>query len=569
MNYNSLFNLLYSTEISEATKAEIISKLNQPIEESVEVQPLVETYLELLDTLVFSTASEALIYNIIDETFSSLDEEFINEVSNEWVKRKVQDSMAARKAAADKADKSIKGGVIGLSQIRKHDIAHNNLEKGQAKADSIMNKVERRKAVAAEQKASEPKAEGAIGKLKSAVGKVKSWASNVDKGPEHVGLSRMIGAKANKDNIGAETLRQQTTHKEEAPTEKEVKANKEIKTPEPKAEAPKAKKTSPDEKFKKAMDLGDKIHKQVQDDAKRAKKEQEAREKEQKKNLEKLRKDTVKEVKAEIKNSQKKEKSSKEVKAEKVEQPKEVKSEVKADDATKAAKAAKKTSKKTKATQTTKETIKNGKSKVAQAIASTEEKPKEVKAEKVEQPKEDKPAEVKAEAPKKEENIKLPKVKTETEKYMAKVKREEAARRKDQERVLQNLKEQRAGMTSKPGYDEKAVQDLDDRIANLEKTLSKAKVNEALSDFVVLLLNTNISESCFMEVVEMAGANKANAQMVVDRDEKEAMAAIDDINKDLEAGKPMDPEKIKKAETFRQKYENAKRRYENKFSQDN
>ena len=64
MNYIALFNLLYSTEISEATKDEIVNKINTSISESYEVKPIVETYLELLDTLVFSTASESLIYNI-------------------------------------------------------------------------------------------------------------------------------------------------------------------------------------------------------------------------------------------------------------------------------------------------------------------------------------------------------------------------------------------------------------------------------------------------------------------------------------------------------------------------
>ena len=148
MNYNSLFNLLYSTEISEATKSEIINRMEEPIQESAEVESLVETYLELLDTLVFSAASESLIYNIIDEAFSQLDEEFINEVSNEWVKRKVQDSMAARKATADSAEKSVKSGVIGLSQLRRQDKAQQNLEAGKAKADSIQARLDKRASAA-------------------------------------------------------------------------------------------------------------------------------------------------------------------------------------------------------------------------------------------------------------------------------------------------------------------------------------------------------------------------------------------------------------------------------------
>ena len=191
MDYTALFNLLYSTEISEATKDEIVNKINTSISESYEVKPIVGTYMELLDTLVFSTASESLIYNIIDEAFSQLSEETINEVSNEWVKRKVGDSLKARQSAVDSANKSVKSGVVGLSQLRRQDQAQQKLDRGKDKAASIMNKVERRKEAAKAEnanpytpKAEAPKKEGALGKLKSAVGKVKSWAHNVDKTPD-------------------------------------------------------------------------------------------------------------------------------------------------------------------------------------------------------------------------------------------------------------------------------------------------------------------------------------------------------------------------------------------------
>ena len=116
MNYNSLFDLIYSTEISEATKDSIIDRIDFPINESAEVQPIVETYIDLLDTLVLSTASEALIYDIIDEVFSSVDEAIINEVSDQWIKRKTEAGLQSRKETLDKANKSVKSGVIGLSQ---------------------------------------------------------------------------------------------------------------------------------------------------------------------------------------------------------------------------------------------------------------------------------------------------------------------------------------------------------------------------------------------------------------------------------------------------------------------
>ena len=47
MNYNSLFNLLYSTEISEATKAEIIENKENTRTYVLEswIEPLVETLL--------------------------------------------------------------------------------------------------------------------------------------------------------------------------------------------------------------------------------------------------------------------------------------------------------------------------------------------------------------------------------------------------------------------------------------------------------------------------------------------------------------------------------------------
>ena len=156
--------------------------------------------------------------------------------------------------------------------------------------------------------------------------------------------------------------------------------------------------------------------------------------------------------------------------------------------------------------------------------------------------------------------------KTEAERYEAKMRREAEARRKDQERVLQILKDQKTSMVSKPGYDAKEAQDLDKRISDLEKRLGNAKVHEALSDLVLLLLNTNISESCFVEVMEMAGANKANALKVKDRYDHDMNTSLDDINKDLEDGKPMDMEKVKKAEEIMKKKEHFEELFKKKFN---
>ena len=524
MNYASLFNILYSVEISEDTKTDIINKIDYPVQEAYEVEPLIETYLELIDTLVFSTASEALIYNIIDETFASLSEEFINEVSNEWIKRKTEAGLKSREQAVKRANDSVKSGVIGLSQLNRQDKAQQRLDKGRAQ-------VAARTPNTVEPKAETPKAEGAMGKLKSAVGKVKKWASGADDSSNYVGLSRLIGAKANKDNIGAETLRKQTTEKTEAP-------KAETTQPEVKTEAPKKTKATKTTKTTKVK-------------APKAE-------------------TTQPEVEAEAPKKTRATKTTKTTKTAKVEAPKaetkqpEVKAEVKGEDATKAVKKGA-----VKATDNTaKDIVKNAKKKVMKAVdtkAKAETSKVEDKKEEVKQP------EVKAEA--KKEEVKQPEVKaeakpkkTEAERYEAKMRREAEARRKDQERVLQILKDQKTSMVSKPGYDAKEAQDLDKRISDLEKRLGNAKVHEALSDLVLLLLNTNISESCFVEVMEMAGANKANALKVKDRYDHDMNTSLDDINKDLEDGKPMDMEKVKKAEEIMKKKEHFEELFKKKFN---
>ena len=555
MDYIALFNLLYSTEISEATKDEIVNKINTNISESYEVKPIVETYLELLDTLVFSTASEALIYNIMDETFSQLSEETINEVSDEWVKRKVGDSLKARQSAVDSANKSVKSGVVGLSQLRRQDQAQQNLDRGKEKAASIMNKVERRKEAAKAEnanpytpKAEAPKKEGALGKLKSAVGKVKSWASNVDKTPDYVGLSRAIGAKANKDNIGAETLTQQTTHRTEAPAEEkqpEVKAEAIKTTPKvEKVKQPKAKKEKQSEPAQQKLNLKTPKAEEKQPEVKAEVKADDATKAAKKTSTKATKISKAKKIVADAVTD----KATNKGEAPAEEKQPEVKAEVKADDATKASKKRMGSIK-----------INAGsKIKKAEEAPKAGEKQSEIKVEKATPRAENKPAE--------EPKIKVSTEKSdEDKKYEAKLRREAAARRKDQEKQLEVLRQRKQEMTSKPGYDTKAVEDLDSRISDLEKRLN-VTANEALSDLAILLLNTNITESCFVEVMEMAGANKANALKVRDRYDNDMEASLDAIDKDVREGKPVDPEKVKKAEELRQRKEHFEQMFKDKFN---
>ena len=642
MNYNSLFNLLYSIEISEATKDEIISKIEESIEESTEVEALAETYMELLDTLVFSTASEELIDNIIDETFSSLDEEFINEVSDEWVKRKVQDSMAARRAAADSANKSVKSGVIGLSQIRRQDKAQQDLAKGEAKSASIQARLDKKNPNP------QPKAEGAMGKLKSAVGKVKKWAS-AEGNTAPVGLSRIIGAKANKDNIGASALHDQTTHKTSssvggttnpAPQKSRKERMEELKA--------KYRKSAQEEPKKNENPLADPTLKAMQRHENKLKKEEVQKKKEEKNSIsaslerafkfkdkpkqEEPKKEEKPEVKSEVKTEEpkKEEVTNKELdkdkrhqqlsfltkrgqiakkyiqkdngkpsevpaetKKEEIKQEKpkrnrrqrienvvqqasnktkgnkqskvkteevkpagnktgEVKSEIKANDATEAAKENK--------TNTPKVETSDGKPTNKPAVTNTKSatNAKKTVVNAIAKP---------AENNKPEEN------KSAEQKYLERVMRlakiGTANELKNKKDALENLRTQRTGMTSKPGWDPKALQDLDDRIAKLEKELGATKTNEALSDLAILLLNTNISESCFVEVLEMAGANKTNALKVKDRYEHDMSAVLNDLNKELEEKKSIDPENLKKAEELAKRKDHFEEMFNKKFNDNN
>ena len=87
--------------------------------------------------------------------------------------------------------------------------------------------------------------------------------------------------------------------------------------------------------------------------------------------------------------------------------------------------------------------------------------------------------------------------------------------RNDQEKMLQTLKERRSQAASKPDSQskesQKTIKDLDSRIAALEKKLGTAVANEALSDLAILLAHTNISESCFVDIMKTAAFNTPEA----------------------------------------------------------
>lgn len=169
MNYNELFDLIYSTRLPESLKEAVIDRLPLEMisEDFSELEPATEAYLEFLDTLVFSTASEALIEDIIDETLENVDEDVINEVSDAWVKRKIQAGLNNGLKQREKAYKESSSNVIGLSSLDKASKAEDRLNRAKDYAKAL-NK-------SSNSNTSTPSKSGAMDKLKSAVGKVKNW----------------------------------------------------------------------------------------------------------------------------------------------------------------------------------------------------------------------------------------------------------------------------------------------------------------------------------------------------------------------------------------------------------
>ena len=133
MDYNKIFDISYSTSIPESLKNKILFELLEvPVLESAEqVNPLVENYIQLLDTLIFSTVSEDKMNSVIDEVFSTLDEEFINEVSAEFIKQKAQNSLINRQRAFDNAKQDYRAAKTGLKDSNKEfKAAKNNMKDG-------------------------------------------------------------------------------------------------------------------------------------------------------------------------------------------------------------------------------------------------------------------------------------------------------------------------------------------------------------------------------------------------------------------------------------------------------
>ena len=226
MNYEELFNLSYSSRIPESLKETVLNNLELPISEEIEISEDVIPYIEVLNLLSFSNASEELTNSIIEEVFSGLSEEFIEEVYEGYIKVRVTDylseayqyiGLSKMRSDWDKADKA--EAVAKAQQAQKEQQAQ---QKKAQREQAINNAKEKIKNTFNSAKTkfgnaintAKEKAQNAGEKVKSvwgsakekikgAVNKVQNWAkdysSKVDnynkKYIDHDALRKAIGLK--------------------------------------------------------------------------------------------------------------------------------------------------------------------------------------------------------------------------------------------------------------------------------------------------------------------------------------------------------------------------------------
>lgn len=122
VNYNKLFDVAYSTEIPESIKEAVFEKLDIPVLESCECSSEVLYYMDFLDKMAYSNMSESLIDEIIDRVIGNLDEAFVEEIYEEYVKHKSLEYVS-------EADLPIGLAAMRRMEKQKHEDNYRNLEK--------------------------------------------------------------------------------------------------------------------------------------------------------------------------------------------------------------------------------------------------------------------------------------------------------------------------------------------------------------------------------------------------------------------------------------------------------
>jgi hypothetical protein len=137
MNYNMLFETLYSYTITEDVKSSIVERVKDRIgDELNEDLNNGSHYVAFINTLLESDISDIALDETLELAFGGLSEEAIDKITEEF-----------KKVAVIRAINEWDPAPVGLTGVRR-----------------------------AAEKTSEPKAPSAMDRLKSAVGKVKGWA---------------------------------------------------------------------------------------------------------------------------------------------------------------------------------------------------------------------------------------------------------------------------------------------------------------------------------------------------------------------------------------------------------
>ena len=548
MNYSELFNVFYSN-LPESVKISILDKIPSDIiiEDLNESSSEIGTYVELLDTLAYSSVSEATVEGIIDEVFSGLSADVTEEILEAYVREKavqyieeaiahgtdaiglagMRRERAEREAKAQKAQarREAINNAVGNTVTRARELkdravtgARQTAEKIGQKANDIRNTMAN--------KAGEVKNKAVSG-IKNAVGKVRDYVKKTTE-PSAKDYVNAIGKKALENEKtelkvkpGSYADRYAKAMKKHEETYGKLnKPKKEVKAETPKVEVAKAK-AEKAKKEVKAETPKVEVAKAKAEKVKKSKKEVKAEtpkvetKKEEKPKVEvaKAKAEKVKKPKKEVKAETPKVEVAK---AEKVKKEKEVKAETPKVE-TKKEESTEKSSKSPIKVKNVYKAHGDLKPSEEAKIKAESKKEKEVKAEtpKVEAKKEEisKAETPKVEAKKEDAVDKLinsPSGAKRTREQMEKI--YDAKNRNKEQQDIKRLKDDikmlgieidgAEGKPSMASVRQEKMKKRDELRKKLQE-LQSTQTNEAISNLACLLVKTNISESCFVEVMKI------------------------------------------------------------------
>ena len=543
MNYSELFNVFYSN-LPESVKISILDKIPSDIiiEDLNESSSEIGTYVELLDTLAYSSVSEATVEGIIDEVFSGLSADVTEEILEAYVREKavqyieeaiahgtdaiglagMKRERAEREAKAQKvqARREAINNAVGNTVTRARELKDRAVTGARQTAERIGQKANDIRNTMAN-KAGEVKNKAVSG-IKNAVGKVRDYVKKATE-PSAKDYVNAIGKKALENEKtelkvkpGSYADRYAKAMKKHEETYGKLnKPKKEVKAETPKVEVAKAKAEKAKKPKKEVKAENSKVE-VAKAKAEKAKKEVKAetpkvetkKEEKPKKEVAKAKAEKVKKPKKEVKaenpkvETKKEEKPKVEVaKAEEVKKEKEVKAETPKVE-TKKEESTEKSSKSPIKVKNVYKAHGDLKPSEEAKIKAESKKEKEVKAEtpKVEAKKEDAVDKL----------INSPSGAKRTREQMEKIydvknrnkEQQDIKRLKDDIKMLGIEIDGAEGKPSMASVRQEKMKKRDELRKKLQE-LQSTQTNEAISNLACLLVKTNISESCFVEVMKI------------------------------------------------------------------